>query len=361
MKKKTKKFRMCRYFTVGCLAVVMAFFLWGSVNKSLPVQAALYEYGDEAINKIGNSYRDKNGRYILKVGDTMTFTATYSVYSYKTGIRWTISNPSVLQYAGGSSSSYTRTVRGVSPGVSTLNGIITSYYFGPNFTQDVQDADNPFPIHVVEPLSGATLSHTTMALAPGATGKIDLMTITPDSLYSLFVTERSYASSDTSVATVDNSGNIQALKNGTTTISFMGDGRALASCVLTVSDGTNNSNNSSGNRNNSVSSGGESGMNRGKVKELSLLGSRLLRVQIKRDTNASGYQIQYSTNKKFKKNKTKTVNLKKNKKTTKVLKKLKKGKKYYIRVRSFKKTRSGNSTTKVFGRWSKIIVSKKIK
>ena len=183
----------------------------------------------------------------------------------------------------------------------------------------------------------------------------------PDSLYSLFVTERSYASSDTSVATVDNSGNIQALKNGTTTISFMGDGRALASCVLTVSDGTNNSNNSSGNRNNSVSSGDESGMNRGKVKELTLLGSRSLKVQIKRDTNASGYQIQYSTNKKFKKNKTKTVNLKKNKKTTKVLKKLKKGKKYYIRVRSFKKTRSGNSTTKVFGRWSKIIVSKKIK
>ncbi len=185
--------------------------------------------------------------------------------------------------------------------MSTLNGIITSYYFGPNFTQDVQDADNPFPIHVVEPLSGSS-SHTTMALAPGATGKIDLMTITPDSLYSLFVTERSYASSDTSVATVDNSGNIQALKNGTTTISFMGDGRALASCVLTVSDGTNNSNNSSGNRNNSVSSGGKSGMNRGKVKELSLLGSRSLRVQIKRDTNASGYQIQYSTNKKFKKN-----------------------------------------------------------
>ena len=102
-------------------------------------------------------------------------------------------------------------------------------------------------------------------------------------------------------------------------------------------------------------------LERARVKSVTLAGSRALKVKIKRDKKASGYQIQYSTNKKFKKNKTKTVNLKKNKKTTKVLKKLKKGKKYYIRVRSFQKVKSGNSVIKVYGSWSKTVKSKKIK
>ena len=90
-------------------------------------------------------------------------------------------------------------------------------------------------------------------------------------------------------------------------------------------------------------------------------GKRKLKVQIVRDKKADGYQLQYSTKKKFKKKTTKTININKNKKTTKILKKLKSGKKYYIRVRSFKKIRSNNSVTKVYGSWSDVMVSKKIK
>lgn len=58
-----------------------------------------------------------------------------------------------------------------------------------------------------------------------------------------------------------------------------------------------------------------------------------LKIQWKKDTKASGYQVVYATNKKF--SKAKTVN--KNKYTSLLkMKKLKKGRTYYVKVRSFK-------------------------
>lgn len=67
-----------------------------------------------------------------------------------------------------------------------------------------------------------------------------------------------------------------------------------------------------------------------------------------RNTRIKGYQIQYSTNKKFKKAKTKTVNgYKKNKIT---IKKLKSKKKYYVRVRTILKIKGKTS----YSKWSKI-------
>lgn len=350
-----------RYLITGCLAVVFAFTVWfGAGRNAVPANAAaIVEYKDEAIYKVGNSFRDKNGRYLLKVGDTATFTATQSTYSNRTSISWSISNTSVIQYAGGSSNFLTRTVRGVNPGVATLTGTIYSYN---PYPYDYQGYSNPFPIRVVAPLSGATLSHTQMTLAPGATGKIDLVAMTPDSAYSLFVTDFGYTSSDSSVATIDATGNIQAIKNGTTTLSFTGDGNVLASCVLTVSDGSTPPEDAQNPQVDSQKSNNAAKeINKATIISLTLPGKRKLKVQIVRDKKADGYQLQYSTKKKFKKKTTKTININKNKKTTKILKKLKSGKKYYIRVRSFKKIRSNNSVTKVYGSWSDVMVSKKIK
>ncbi len=62
--------------------------------------------------------------------------------------------------------------------------------------------------------------------------------------------------------------------------------------------------------------------------------------------SASGYQIQYSTNKKFKN--AKTVTVKKCKTTSKKITKLKKGKKYYFRIRAYKTQGKKN----VYGAWS---------
>ena len=72
-----------------------------------------------------------------------------------------------------------------------------------------------------------------------------------------------------------------------------------------------------------------------------------------KDTTATGYQIQYSTNSKFKSgNKTKTIT--KNKTTSATLTGLTKGKTYYVKVRAYKTV----GKTKVYGAYSTV---KKVK
>ena len=75
--------------------------------------------------------------------------------------------------------------------------------------------------------------------------------------------------------------------------------------------------------------------------------SRQMTVSWKKDTRATGYQIMYSTDKKFHKN-VKTVNIKKYKTTRCTVKKLARNKRYYVRVRSYKKVSGG----KLYGSWS---------
>lgn len=64
-------------------------------------------------------------------------------------------------------------------------------------------------------------------------------------------------------------------------------------------------------------------------------GKKKFTVQWKKDKKADGYQVQYSTDKKFKKN-VKSVNVSK-KSTKATVKKLKKGKTYWVRMHSYKK------------------------
>lgn len=78
-----------------------------------------------------------------------------------------------------------------------------------------------------------------------------------------------------------------------------------------------------------------------------------LSVSWKRDKKASGYQVQYSTSKKFKKG-VKTVKLKGSSSTSTTIQNLKSGKTYYLRYRSFRK--KGKKTK--YGRWSKTMVYK---
>lgn len=76
--------------------------------------------------------------------------------------------------------------------------------------------------------------------------------------------------------------------------------------------------------------------------------NKKLTVKWKRNSTGSGYQIQYSTDKVFKKG-NKTVTVSGNKKTTKTIKGLKK-KKYYIRIRTYR-VKYGK---KYYSGWSKI-------
>ena len=78
-------------------------------------------------------------------------------------------------------------------------------------------------------------------------------------------------------------------------------------------------------------------------------GSKQLTATWKSVSDISGYEVQYSTSKKFTKKTTKTVKVKKSSKKT-TIKKLKKGKKYYVRVRTYK-TVNGK---KIYSGWSTV-------
>ncbi len=77
-----------------------------------------------------------------------------------------------------------------------------------------------------------------------------------------------------------------------------------------------------------------------KVKSLKVknLSGRKLKITFKKADNATGYQICYATNNKFKKSV-----VKKTKKTSYTLKKLKKGKTYYVKVRAYHTKNGRNS------------------
>ena len=81
------------------------------------------------------------------------------------------------------------------------------------------------------------------------------------------------------------------------------------------------------------------------IKKLSS-GKKKLTVQWKKDNRSDGYQVQYATDKKFKKAKSLVIGKKQTTKQT--IKKLKTGKKYYVRIRSYKKING----KKYYGTWS---------
>lgn len=90
------------------------------------------------------------------------------------------------------------------------------------------------------------------------------------------------------------------------------------------------------------------------------LKGKKLSVKWKKDAKATGYQVQYSTDRKFKKG-VKTVTIKKKGTASKIISKLKKGKAYYARVRSYKSIKDGGKSKPLYGAWSKAVKSKKIK
>ena len=71
-------------------------------------------------------------------------------------------------------------------------------------------------------------------------------------------------------------------------------------------------------------------------------------VKWKKKSSITGYQIQYSTNSKFKKG-NKTITVKSTKSTSATIKKLKSKKKYYVRMRTYKIVNG----KKVYSAWSK--------
>lgn len=89
------------------------------------------------------------------------------------------------------------------------------------------------------------------------------------------------------------------------------------------------------------------------VKSLKVQKGKKLKVTWKKDKNADGYEIQYSTDKKFKNKKvTKLTRINNGETVSKTLTKLTKGKKYYVRVRAFKNVKVKGKNQRLYGSWS---------
>ena len=93
---------------------------------------------------------------------------------------------------------------------------------------------------------------------------------------------------------------------------------------------------------------------------LKALRGRKLKVSWKRDGRATGYQVQYCTSRAFKKG-VKAITISKNKTVTKTIPKLARGKRYYVRVRAYKSVKVNKKTQKLYGAWSSVKRSGKIR
>lgn len=96
------------------------------------------------------------------------------------------------------------------------------------------------------------------------------------------------------------------------------------------------------------------------IKSLKAENGKKLVVKWKKDAKATGYLVQYSTDKKFKRGvKQKTVS--KNKTASCTLTKLKQGKKYYVRIRAYKAIKVNGKKQMLKGDWAEAKRSREIK
>ena len=131
-------------------------------------------------------------------------------------VNWTSSNPEVVTVADG-------VVTAVAPGTATI--IATTADGGKTVTCNV--TINPKPV----PVEDVSVEVETVEIAEGETAAI-VVKITPDDAT---VKDVTFSSSDETVATVDENGNITAVGPGTATITITtADGGKTATCEVTV-------------------------------------------------------------------------------------------------------------------------------
>lgn len=91
-------------------------------------------------------------------------------------------------------------------------------------------------------------------------------------------------------------------------------------------------------------------------------GKKSMKIRWKKaGSQASGYQIKYSTNKKFSKKGTKTISVSKGKSSSKTVKKLKSKKRYFVKIRAYKTVKVNGKNKKLTSAWSKTVKTSKIK
>ncbi|MBQ3543803.1 MAG: Ig-like domain-containing protein [Lachnospiraceae bacterium] len=150
-------------------------------------------------------------------GNTTTVTATVlPTDASNKKVTWTSSNDSVATVSGG-------TITGVSVGTATITAKTSN---GLTATVSVTVKENP---NIVKP-TGVTVSPTTLTLTEGDASKVTA-TVAPSNATNKTVT---WTSADTSVATVDSTGLVTAVGEGSTTITAKTSNGLTATVSVTV-------------------------------------------------------------------------------------------------------------------------------
>ena len=84
-------------------------------------------------------------------------------------------------------------------------------------------------------------------------------------------------------------------------------------------------------------------------------GKKSIKIKWKKVSGVSGYQLQYATNKSFKKGK--KITIKSNSTTVRTIRKLKNKKKYYVIVRGYKKVKKGKRYIPEFSPVNKLTIT----
>ncbi len=321
-----------------------------------------YEDGHNHVTSFNGKYCNDTMVDILLIGQTEKYYPNTPPYSsgYKiTDRRWSIDDTDVLRFVKGSSTN-PATVMGVSPGETILTSETVWIWSNP-YQYDSGTAITREAVRVVGWVEEVTLSDTQVTLAPGQTKAISMTSVKPNDVFTRFFNKLNFQSLNPDVATVDENGNITAVSPGTAEIlscTYYGGSNynLKCSCMVTVTDPNMLTTQTAANVAPTASQQAPTATAKStakKPKSISISkltkGKKQFKVTWKKTSGVTGYQIQYATDSKFKKNKT-TVTVKGAKNTSKTIKKLKSKKKYYVRVRTYK-TINGK---KVYSSWSKV-------
>ena len=141
-----------------------------------------------------------------------------------------------------------------------------------------------------------------------------------------------FVSSNTKVCTVNSNGTVTGVGSGKAKISMMSGNSKVGSVTITVTKSKTKA-----------------------PKKTSIFalkaGKKKFVVKWKKQKSISGYQVQYSTDKKFRKGK-KTTTIKKAGASKKTVTGVRSKKKYYVRVRTYKNVKVNGKTTKKYSGWS---------
>ena len=164
---------------------------------------------------------NKTGVTITGIGNTAILSATVTPSNSTQGVSWSTSNSSVATVSGG-------TVKAVGKGTAT----ITAKSGSKSASATVTVVDNSQPAPSVVKAAGVSLNKASISMKVGDSAKLTA-TVSPSNATNKSVT---WSSSNTSVATVNSSGNVTAKKAGKATITVTTkDGGYTAKASVNVS------------------------------------------------------------------------------------------------------------------------------